>query len=89
MISLTQLRTIPKIQPNMEKQEHLLSYLFVVEHAIIDAWREHKSSVTVERKDDIMDGNELKEYLRSNGFKVTLTRKPPFQVKIFFKEAQQ
>ena len=88
MISLNQLRTIPKIKPGMEKEEQVDRYLFVVERAIIDAWRNHKSSVTVERKDDIMNGSELKEYLTSKGFKVSLTRKPPFKIKITFTEAE-
>lgn len=88
MISLTQLRTIPKIQPGMEEQEMLQSYLYMIEHAIIETWRDHKAFVTVERKDDIMDVNKLKEYLTSKGFKVVITRKPPFKIKIFFTEAK-
>jgi hypothetical protein len=88
MISLAQLRTIPKILPNTEEQEKLNRYLFTLEHAVIDAWRDHKASVTVDRQDDVMDSNELKEYLTSKGYKVTLTRKPPFQIKIFFTEAK-
>jgi hypothetical protein len=88
MISLAQLRTIPKIKPNMEEQEKLQSYLYMIEHAIINAWRDHKSSVTIERKDDIMTGAGLKRYLTEKGFKATLTRKPPFQIKIFFTEAK-
>lgn len=88
MISLAQLRTIPKIQPNMEEQERLDKYLFIIERAIIDSWREHKAFAIVERKDDIMDGNELKKYLTSKGFKVVLSRKSPLQIKILFTEVK-
>ena len=35
MISLTQLRTIPKIKAEEEKQEKLDKYLYVIERAII------------------------------------------------------
>lgn len=88
MISLAQLRTIPKIQPNMEEQERLNRYLFTLERAVIDAWRDHKASVTVDRQDDVMDAKELKEYLTSRGFKVVLSRKAPLQIKILFTEAK-
>ena len=88
MISLAQLRTLPKIMPNMEEHEKLHRYLFTLERAIIDAWRDDKAFVTVDRQDDVMDANELKKYLTSKGYKVTLTRKPPFRVKIFFTEAK-
>ena len=88
MISLAQLRTIPKIQPGMEKQEKQQEYLYTIERAIIDSWRNHESSVTVERKDDIMDAKELREYLTYKGFKVSLARKDPAKIKIFFTEAE-
>ena len=55
MISLTQLRTIPKIKAEEEKQEKLDKYLYVIERAIINAWRDHKASVTVDCENDIMD----------------------------------
>lgn len=88
MISLAYLRTIPKINPGNEKQEQLDEYLYTVERAIIEAWRYHKAFVIVDRKDDIMTGKELKEYLTEKGFKTVLTRKPPFKIKIFFTEAK-
>lgn len=88
MISLRQLRTIPKILPNSEEQEKLHRYLFTIERAVIEAWRDHKAFVTVNRQDDVMSSSELKEYLTDKGYKVTLTRKPPFKIKIFFTEAK-
>ena len=96
MISLTQLRTIPKIKAEEEKQEKLDTYLYTIEHAIINAWRNHKASVVVDCENDIMDGHELKKYLKSKGFKVALTRKydnylmtkVPDKVEIFFTEAE-
>ena len=88
MISLAYLRTIPKIKPGEEEQERLLDYLYTMERAVIDAWRDHKPSVTIDRKDDIMSANELKEYLTEKGYKVKLTRKPPFRVTIYFTEAK-
>lgn len=88
MISLAQLRTIPKIQPGMEKQEKQQEYLYTIERAIIDSWRNHEASVTVERKDDVMDAKELKGYFAYKGFKVVLPRKAPAKIKIFFTEAE-
>ena len=92
MISLTQLHTIPKIKPEMEKQEKLIKYLSFIERSIIDAWRNNKSSVIVDCKNDIMDGHELKKYMKSRGFRVILTRKydtylmtkVPGTIEIFF-----
>jgi hypothetical protein len=96
MISLTQLRTIPKIKPEQEKQEKLDRYLYTIERAIINAWRNHKASVIVDCENDIMSGHELKKYLKSKGFKVALTReydsylmtKVPSKIEIFFTEAE-
>lgn len=96
MISLTQLRTIPKIKPEQEKEEKLDKYLFTIERAIINAWRNHKASVTVDCENDIMSGHELKRYLKEKGFKVALTRKidsysrmkVPDKIEIFFTEAK-
>ena len=96
MISLTQLRQLPKIKPEQEKQEKLDRYLYTIERAIINAWRNHKASVTVDCENDIMNGHELKKYLKSKGFKVALTRKydhylmtkVPDKVEIFFTEAE-
>jgi len=96
MISLTQLRQLPKIKPEQEKQEKLDRYLYTIERAIINAWRNHKASVTVDCENDIMSGHELKKYLKSKGFKVALTRKydnylmtkVPDKVEIFFTEAE-
>lgn len=96
MISLTQLRTLPKIKPEQEAQEKLDKYLYTIERAIINAWRNHKASVVVKCENDIMDGHELKKYLKSKGFKVALTRKEdsylrmkvPDKIEIFFTEAE-
>ena len=96
MISLTQLRTLPKINPEQEAQEKLDKYLHSIERAIINAWRNHKASVVVDCENDIMDGHELKRYLKSKGFKVALTRKEdsylrmkvPDKIEIFFTEAE-
>ena len=96
MISLIQLRQIPKIKPEQEKQEKLDKYLYMIERAIIKAWREHKASVTVDCENDIMDGHELKKYLKSKGFKVALTReydsylmtRVPSKIEIFFTKAE-
>ena len=96
MISLTQLRTLPKIKPELEQQEKLQEYMYLIEHAIIDAWRNNKSSVIVDCKNDIMDGHKLKKFLKSKGFKVALTRKYDFYlrtrvpgtIEIFFTEVE-
>lgn len=95
MISLNQLRQIPKIKPEQEK-EKLDKYLYMIERAIIKAWKEHKASVTVDCENDIMNGHELKKYLKSKGFKVALTREydsywmtmVPSKIEIFFTEAE-
>lgn len=96
MISLTQLRTIPKIKPEQEEQEKLDKYLYTIERAVINAWRNHKASVIVDCENDIMSGHELKKYLKNKGFKVALTRKydsylmtkVPDKIEIFFTEAE-
>lgn len=96
MISLTQLRTIPKIKPEQEDQEKLDKYLYTIERAIINAWRDHKASVTVSCENDIMDGHELQNYLKTKNFKVEMhylydpvgDEKVPENIEIFFTEAE-
>ena len=52
--------------------------------------------MTVDCENDIMDGHELKKYLKSKGFKVALTReydsylmtRVPSKIEIFFTKAE-
>ena len=92
MINLEQLKTLPKIIPEHEKQEKLQSYMHSIERSIIDAYRHDKRSVVIDCENDIMSGHDLKRYLKQLGYKVAMTReydtylmtKVPKKIEIFF-----
>lgn len=42
MINLNQLKSLPKIKPELEQQEKLQEYLHSIEQSLIVAWRSGK-----------------------------------------------
>lgn len=93
MINLNQLKSLPKIKPELEQQEKLQEYLHSIEQSLIVAWRSGKENVEIECENDVYEGHALKRYLKELGYRVELFRTydnyymkmVPEKLKVWFK----